>query len=226
LVDFDNNGRTDVLSGSWPGELYIFRRNEDGTFAEGETLKDKDGKPIHTGNASTVFAVEWNGNGRLDLLPGNISGQVHVVINEGTREEPAYGEAIRLDVDSDLRPRGGKSGPIVADWDGDGLNDLLVGMGDGSVVWFRNVGTEKEPQFARGKELVSKSPFGLDLLNRKPGELGVRVKIHAVDWNGNGRLDLLLGDRSGGPPPGFDATQQSEKPQPVRHGFVWLFLRK
>jgi hypothetical protein len=87
LVDFDDNGRTDVLSGSWPGELYIFRRNEDGTFAEGETLKDKDGKPIHTGNASTVFAVDWNGNGCLDLP--NTFGAVFEAISGDTPVERA-----------------------------------------------------------------------------------------------------------------------------------------
>jgi len=32
------------------------------------------------------------------------------------------------------RPTQGDSQPVVADWDGDGLLDLIVGCGDGSVM--------------------------------------------------------------------------------------------
>ncbi len=33
---------------------------------------------------------------------------------------------------------------------------------------------------------------------RRPGDWGLRVKICVVDWDGDGRLDILLGDRCGG----------------------------
>ena len=35
LVDFDGDGRTDILTGSLPGVHFLFRRNSDGSFAEG-----------------------------------------------------------------------------------------------------------------------------------------------------------------------------------------------
>ncbi|MHC4178075.1 MAG: M56 family metallopeptidase, partial [Planctomycetota bacterium] len=45
LVDFDGDGRTDIVTGSFAwGLLYVFRRNADGTFAEAEVLEDKDGE--------------------------------------------------------------------------------------------------------------------------------------------------------------------------------------
>ena len=34
-MDLDGDGRSDILSGSWPGEIYFFRRLTDGSFAEG-----------------------------------------------------------------------------------------------------------------------------------------------------------------------------------------------
>ena len=36
----------------------------------------------------------------------------------------------------------------------------LVGLGDGSVHWFRNVGSAEEPEFASSEMLVEKSGFG------------------------------------------------------------------
>ncbi|MFW6125217.1 MAG: FG-GAP-like repeat-containing protein, partial [Pirellulales bacterium] len=51
-MDLDADGRDDILSGSWPGQLYLFHRNEDGTFAAGEVIDDRDGSPVKVGSAS------------------------------------------------------------------------------------------------------------------------------------------------------------------------------
>ena len=43
----------------------------------------------------------------------------------------------------------GHAAPLMADFDGDGLRDLLVGQfGNGKLRLFRNRGTEKAPEFA------------------------------------------------------------------------------
>src|SRR5262249_5704348 len=76
--------------------------------------------------------------------------------------------------------------------------DLIVGQEDGSVVWYRNVGTAREPRLEAARTLVGKSPVGWDGDDRRqPGTWGLRVKPCVVDWDGDGQLDLLLGDRCG-----------------------------
>jgi hypothetical protein len=42
----------------------------------------------------------------------------------------------------------GHAAPLVTDFDGDGVPDLLVGQfGDGKLRVYKNVGTAKEPKF-------------------------------------------------------------------------------
>ncbi len=49
----------------------------------------------------------------------------------------------------DTGPSGGHAGPWVADVDGDGLNDLIVGDFSGLFRFYRNVGTNQQPRYAR-----------------------------------------------------------------------------
>ena len=55
-MDFDGDGIGDILSGSYPGELYFFKGKGKGEFAAPVKLQ-RDGKAINLGPSSTVFAV-------------------------------------------------------------------------------------------------------------------------------------------------------------------------
>jgi hypothetical protein len=199
LVDLDGDGRTDIISGSWPGEIYFFRRQADGTFAAGEKLKDRHGKVLNVGSASAAFAVDWDGNGTMDLLVGNVLGEVYFIPNEGKGKELAFGMPRRLEAAGKPIKVSGDAAPVAADWDGDGRLDLIVGTDDGSVVWYRNVGSATEPKLEAARTLVGKSPVGWGGDDRRgPRDWGLRVKPCVVDWDGDGRLDLLLGDLCGG----------------------------
>jgi hypothetical protein len=50
-------------------------------------------------------------------------------------------------IDTDV----GHAHPYVADWDGDGVNDLLVGQFGDGILWIhRNEGTNADPKLAAG----------------------------------------------------------------------------
>ena len=213
-MDLDGDGRTDILSGSWPGEVYFFRRNPDGTFAAGRQLKDRYGKVLNVGSGSSAFAVDWDGNGTTDLLVGNVLGEVYFIPNEGKGRALAFGRPRRLEAAGKPIKLNGDAAPVAADWDGDGRLDLVVGAEDGSVVWYRNAGSGGKPRLEAARTLIGKSPLGWgDDDKRQPGDWGLRVKPCVVDWDGDGRLDILLGDRCGGfrAKPSQTATEKAEE---------------
>jgi hypothetical protein len=230
-VDLDGDGIPDILSGSWPGELYLFRGQGKGNYAKGEILKDKDGKPIKVGSASTVFAFDWDGDGKLDLLVGCIEGHVYLIPNEGTRDQYAFGKPRKLSAaGQEILVPHGDSHPVAADWDRDGKPDLLVGTGAGSVLLYRNVGTRQEPKLAAAQTLVAESPSMRQ--HDKPlkeGEWGARAKICVVDWNGDGWPDLLVGDFSmayGEKPKMTDADKAVEKEANAKQAEIWPKYRE
>jgi hypothetical protein len=200
-VDLDGDGIGDLLTGCYLGELYFFKGKGKGEFAAPVKLQ-REGKDINLGASSTVFASDWRGTGRLDLLVGNMQGDLYLIPNDGTNAKPAYGMPRKLEAGGRpiKAPHHGDSQPIAADWDGDGLLDLIVAWGDGSVVWYRNVGNKTEPKLAKGITLVKAAPWPNYDDNAPPtndNKPGVRAKVCVVDWNGDGHLDLLVGDFGG-----------------------------
>ncbi|HEV3342734.1 MAG TPA: VCBS repeat-containing protein [Pirellulales bacterium] len=190
LVDFDGDGLEDVLSCTGNGGIVVFRRQKDGSFAEGESLKRPDGLEIVGTPGATVHAADWDGDGDLDLGIAVQRGGISLLRNTGSRRQPTFGDPEPFKSDDDVvSARFGSAAPVMADWDGDGLIDLVVGSGDGSVTFYRHVGAAKDTTLAEGSVLVPPAFHDEEDASR-PGS-GARPCV--CDFNGDGRLDLLVG---------------------------------
>ncbi len=59
---------------------------------------------------------------------------------------------------------------------------------------FRNSGGSKTPKLGEAEQLVSPGELTLGPTTPKKPTRGIRAKVCAADWDGDGKLDLLLGD--------------------------------
>ena len=148
---------------------------------------------------SRVAIDDWNEDRLFDLVVGSARGVIVYYPNRGTRKEPKFPYA-KLVFTTDGKPLdvGISSVPLVVDWDGDGVKDLLVGANGNRVLFFKNVDTNNERRFEnRGLLKVGEEPLAIPHAP-VPGSRGVfnddyHPVPEVVDWDGDGDQDLLLG---------------------------------
>lgn len=143
------------------------------------------------GARATPTVVDYNSDGRKDLVAGGYPGYVTVYLNEGTDTEPdfiddtfAQGPGGALNVPT-LR-----TSPHVFDADGDGMKDLLVGDTNGQLLLYTNVGTDAAPILA-GPAAVCSEGVPIDLAGTP------RSRPFVCDWTGDGLPDVLVGAGDG-----------------------------
>jgi hypothetical protein len=144
--------------------------------------------------------VDLNGDGNLDLCTDDSSNGVRLFRNDGTAQSPDFVLESATLFDSAGNPlnAGFSSIPAFVDIDGDTLTDFLSSNSlDGSVNFYRNIGTRSSPSF----KFVSGSFQGITVLGDSCYSAGLRKitphgagNLRYADVDGNGTNDMFYGD--------------------------------
>ncbi|HEV7281730.1 MAG TPA: VCBS repeat-containing protein [Pirellulaceae bacterium] len=159
----------------------------------------------------TVLDVaDWDDDGALDLIVNSIHGRIEWY--RGTGSPPTLAEAQPVEVAwpgepprpewNWKRPAPGelvtqwRTSPIATDLDADGLVDLVVLDHEGYLAWFRRFRDETSGKLllAPGERVfLSERGEPLRLNDQRAGKSG-RRKLCLVDYDGDGKRDLILND--------------------------------
>lgn len=171
-----------------------------GFVGDGTERIERIGESTHGLLLSRMEAADWNGDGLPDILVGAQRGGIVWYPNRGTRKHPEFPYS-KLLFTADGKPLdvGFSATPLVIDWDGDGIQDLLCGVEWNRLVWYKNAGTNRDPHLVYQGFIYTSDgkPFQLPHEPVPEGEGIYKRDYHpvlaAADLNGDGRVDILAG---------------------------------
>ncbi|MBM4004785.1 MAG: VCBS repeat-containing protein [Planctomycetes bacterium] len=192
---------------SMAGLFQVLKGSADGTFKKAAELKGTDGEPLiipikdekeQVQNICTrPTAVDWDGDGKLDLVVGNFAGSFYLFHGEGKGQFAPKPEVLMADA-GPLQIKGVHSDPFVVDIDGDGDLDIVSGSSNGGVQWAENTaGKGKKPELKQFVALIAPSadvPYGQPVQEDNIKGPSNSTRVWVDDVNGDGKLDILLGD--------------------------------
>ena len=209
--DWDGDGDEDILCGNTAGYIAWFENlgkgEDDLPKWAGPRLLEVDGKPFRimagpSGSIqgpceakwgyTTLSVADWEADGDPDVIYNSIWSQIGILQNEkgkltnvsvqtNTSEAPPkwYWWVTR----SNAALTQWRTTPVAIDFDKDGALDLVV-MDQEGCLTLRSGGKSARRIFV-DEDL---EPL---YLNRKSCGSSGRVKLAVVDWDGDGRLDIL-----------------------------------
>jgi len=237
-VDVNDDGVLDIISGCYKakddpknyGHIYWLKGLPDGKYAEAEFVKNKEGKKLldplpaegdkgYIQWIGTVPAIgDLNGDKITDLLIGTHTGRLLFLKGARLENKLVWSSKPTLILDQnkkEIKIRNGKAAPTLADWDQDGDLDIITSNSKAAVLFIENIGTKTVPVWSSDVvTLIPDTKAGWEQdLSKAPLQRGDRAKVSVTDWNNDGKLDILLGDRTTIKGGGMT-------------GHVWVYLRK
>jgi hypothetical protein len=197
LVDFDHDGKLDVVAGNYVGKLFRVHNVGSSTAPTFKPTYNLDTMLINTHrkgalwcNFLSPFFTNMFGSGNsLDLIMGEgtySANSIYLLRNTGSPQQPSFDE----DHLQKIIPGMGleQITPVVIDWNNDGKPDVICGSRTGYVTLYLNTSTDPDhPTFAPGTHIKIAGQE----------KLGNSITVSIGDLTGNHLPNLLIGRDDG-----------------------------
>ncbi len=220
--DFNGDGRPDLVVGQEDGRVALLENT--GKIVDGmpqflpPRFFRQQADEVKFGALAAPSACDMDGDGHEDLVVGNSAGYIGFIKNLGGTPPrwaaPVYlaagGKTIHIqagyngDCQGPSEAKWGYTNVCAADWNLDGLADIMCSDVWGKVYWYRNIGSRTEPQFAESAPIEVEwtgpapkpqwnwwDPAGKELV------IAWRCTPYVKDWNKDGLPDLITLDHEG-----------------------------
>ncbi|HPG67438.1 MAG TPA: VCBS repeat-containing protein [Candidatus Hydrogenedentes bacterium] len=222
-LDWDADGDVDLIVGQEDGRVALM--DNTGAIEDGVPVFDlprffkQEADAVKIGALCTPFGIDWDGDGDEDLIAGDTAGYLNFVENLDNGDTPKWAPPVYLEAAGTIiriqaGPNGSIQGPCeakwgytvpnVADWNHDGLPDIVINSIWGEVLWYENSGTRTAPKLEAAKPIEVEwpgdapkpawfwwTPKGKQLVTQW------RTTPVVVDWNEDGLNDLVMLDQEG-----------------------------
>ena len=222
-LDWDKDGDIDLIVGDEDGRV-AFVENTGKTqdhmpVFESPRYFQQKAKHVKFGALVTPFSIDWDQDGDQDLICGNSAGHIAFIENLDGGDTPKWAAPKLLSAENEIiRVQAGYNGSIqgpceakwgyttlsVADWDHDGLLDIIANSVWGKIIWYKNIGEKGAPKLAKEAPIhvnyQDKTPkpnwFWWD---PEPQTLVTqwRTTPTAIDFNQDQLTDLVVLDQEG-----------------------------
>jgi len=222
-LDWDKDGDIDLVVGQEDGRVALLENTGKVVDSMPQFLAPKffqqRAEYVKFGALVTPYSFDWDGDGDEDLICGNTAGYIGFIENLDGGNPPRWAAPKYLQAEGKvIRIQAGGNGSIqgpaeakwgyttvnVADWDEDGLADIVINSIWGKVLWYRNIGTRREPKLAAAKPIEvdwpGKTPKPAWFWWEPAGKSLVtqwRTTPVVIDLNKDGLTDLVMLDQEG-----------------------------
>ncbi len=222
-IDWDKDGDIDIVAGDEDGRVAFIENtgrvlNGMPLFLQPDYFKQVP-EYLKFGALVTPVSTDWDNDGDEDLVCGNTAGYIGFIENLDNGDPPAWAAPVYLRAEGrPIRILAGYNGSIqgpaeakwgyttlsVADWDHDGLKDIVTNSIWGKIIWYRNTGDKGNPVLSQAEPIEVEwnglnpkpewnwwDPSGKELVTQW------RTTPDVVDWDRDGLNDLVMLDHEG-----------------------------